>query len=414
MNRHFVSLVFIIIAGEAIFMPPFVIPRLYRPVMLQAWGLTNTDFGSAFAAYGITALISYLIGGPLADRYHPRILMSSSLVLTALGGVYLALFPSVTALVATYGFFGVSTILLFWGALIKTTHVAGGDDRRSLAMGILDSGRGLTAAVFASFLVVTLAVIQSQTTSAPMQIVQTIYFLTAGLLVLVAVGIWFSLTGSIESAVSHEWKISKTFKCLKDPNVWLLSIVILGSYCGYKGIDNYSIYLVDVHKLDATAASRLTSIVFWLRPVAALLAGFTADKLHRKNGLGRFQVLSALLLLGGLSQFLLAALGANILAYSFLTIIFSSTFVYALRAIYFSIFGDLKIPDQLVGTTVGIVSFVGFMPDIFFGFVTGRLIDSHAGSQGFQLAFMFTGACLILGATASYAMYRRSRRRVTI
>src|SRR5258705_254260 len=100
-------------------MPPFVIPRLYRPLMLEAWGLTNTDFGTAFAAYGIAAMLSYLLGGPLADKYHPRLLISLSLVATALGGISLVLFPSKAHLIATYTFFGVSTILLLWGALIK-------------------------------------------------------------------------------------------------------------------------------------------------------------------------------------------------------------------------------------------------------------------------------------------------------
>ncbi len=59
-------------------MAPFLIPRLYRPLMLEAWGINNTTLGTAFAAYGIVAIISYLIGGPFADKYHPRTLIASS------------------------------------------------------------------------------------------------------------------------------------------------------------------------------------------------------------------------------------------------------------------------------------------------------------------------------------------------
>jgi len=50
MKSRLVSLVLIVLAGEGIFMLPFMIPRLYRPLMLEAWGLTNTDLGAAFAA----------------------------------------------------------------------------------------------------------------------------------------------------------------------------------------------------------------------------------------------------------------------------------------------------------------------------------------------------------------------------
>lgn len=43
MNSKRLSLIMAIIAGEAIFMLPFLIPRLYRPLMLDAWNLTNTQ-----------------------------------------------------------------------------------------------------------------------------------------------------------------------------------------------------------------------------------------------------------------------------------------------------------------------------------------------------------------------------------
>src|ERR1700733_12792887 len=115
MNRNPVAAAFVVLAGEAIFMLPFMIPRLFRPLMLEAWGVTNTDFGTAFAAYGVLAMVSYLLGGPFADRYHPRILISISLIMTALGGLYLTHPPSANGLILIYGFFGVSTAFLMWG-----------------------------------------------------------------------------------------------------------------------------------------------------------------------------------------------------------------------------------------------------------------------------------------------------------
>jgi len=413
MTKGFLSLFFVVLAGEAVFMLPFMLPRLYRPLMLEAWGLTNTDFGNAFASYGITAMISYLVGGPFADKYSPRVLLSASLVLTGLGSLYLVQFPSAISLNVTYGFFGVSTIFLMWGALIKTIHIAGGEDQRSLAMGILDSGRGLTAAAFASLLVYAVSVLTPDIKAQAEQIqaVKIIYLLTIAFTLLVSVGIWISLKNFQRSEKNdNHWELQKTIQCLKDSKVWMLSLVILGSYCGYKGIDNYATYLVSVHNVELSRASLLTSILFWFRPVSTLATGFIADRFHRNNKSGRFGILLVLLLLSGASQVLLTFTGENHFYLSFTVVISSATFAYALRALYFSVFGDLKIPPYLVGTTTGIVSFVGFMPDIFFGWVTGRLIDANPGVLGFQYAFTFTAACLFVGAAASLNLYFQNKR----
>ena len=413
MSKRTLSIFLVVIAGEAIFMLPFVIPRLYRPLMLEAWGISNTDFGQAFAAYGLTAMISYLFGGPLADRFHPRTLMSLSLFLTAFGGIYLISFPGALNLIATYAFFGVSTIFLMWGALIKTTHVAGGNENRSLAMGILDGGRGLAAAAYASGLVFIIYLMVPELTTAAQQgsALRVIYVVTVCFLIVVALGIWFLLKDFI---VSNEkqvaWNRQKIVLSLKSANVWLLSIVILGSYCAYKAIDNYATYLVTVQKLDLARSSLFTSLVFWARPISAIATGFIADHFHNKNHSARFFILAVLLVLSGAAQFFLASAENFVLQVSFAVMISSAAFAYALRTIYFSLFGDLNVPNNLIGTTVGIVSFVGFMPDIFFGWVTGRLIDENPGALGFQLAFDFTGVCVLFGAIASFMLLRRSPR----
>ena len=47
------------------------------------------------------------------------------------------------------GFFGVTTILFFWAALIRATRDWGGNNAQGRAFGLLDGGRGLLAALLA-------------------------------------------------------------------------------------------------------------------------------------------------------------------------------------------------------------------------------------------------------------------------
>lgn len=406
------SFISVILAGEVIFMLPFLVPRLFRPLLLSGWDLHNTHLGYAFAAYGILATLSYLLGGPLADLFHPRILISASLVLTALGGAYLTQIPSAAGLVIVYGFFGVSTIFLMWGALIKTTHILGGEDQRSFAMGLLDAGRGLAASIVASLLIfaVSFTVPDMESPERQADALHIIYLLTSTVTLLFAVATWIFLKDiPFEAHATGRWDLKDVFVCLRSPTVWLLGIVILGAYCGYKCIDNYATYLVEVHKLSALDASKYTAIVFWLRPFGALVAGYFADRWHTRIKSIRFQLLSMCLLAAGVLQLKIALVGNAPFGLALATILSAAFFAYALRALYFSIFGDLNIPQHLVGTVTGIVSFVGFMPDIFFGWVTGYLIDAYPGAAGFEYAFLFSAACVLVGSVASLILYRAIR-----
>ena len=61
-------LLLLILAGESVFILPFVIPRVFRPTVLQAFNLNNVELGLCFSVYGAVALLSYPFGGPLADK----------------------------------------------------------------------------------------------------------------------------------------------------------------------------------------------------------------------------------------------------------------------------------------------------------------------------------------------------------
>ena len=149
----------LIIAGEAVFGLPFVVVRVFRPTLLDVFGISNLQLGSAFALYGVLAMAAYLPGGPLADRYSARKLMSLALGATAVGGLIYARIPSSTTLTLLFGYWGITTILLFWSPLIRATRAWGGAQAQGRAFGILDGGRGLFAAVLGSSTVALFSVL---------------------------------------------------------------------------------------------------------------------------------------------------------------------------------------------------------------------------------------------------------------
>jgi len=411
LKKNLFPLFIVVLAGEAIFMIPFMVPRLFRSLMMESWGINNTDVGIAFSAYGITAMISYVLGGPFADKYEPRGLIVISLLVTALAGGLLLLSPSATTLFVAYGLFGVSTIFLMWSAMIKVTHEIGGEETRATAMGTLDGGRGLTSALVGSLLVFLVGT-QSGVGGVIGNNVETlnsIYMSLSVYLIVVSVIVWFGLKNvETKEAKAHDWSFEKAIVVAKNFNLWLLALIIISAYCSFKNVGNYSVYLKDVKGMSILESSQMTSYVFWARPISALLAGIFADRLTLKVPGGRFLTLIICFAVGALSQLLLVLDVFSSLNLVISTIVFSAAFAYALRAIYFSVFGDFKISDGIVGTAVGIVSLVGYMPDFFFGVFTGYLIDEFPGQQGFSYVFAFTGGFLVIGALASYICYRRT------
>ena len=67
-----ITMLGLIVAGEGVYLLPFSVTRFFRPTVLETFGLSNTELGTAMAIYGIVAMIAYFPGGPLADRSSAR------------------------------------------------------------------------------------------------------------------------------------------------------------------------------------------------------------------------------------------------------------------------------------------------------------------------------------------------------
>ena len=59
-TQPFYTIFLLILAGEAVFILPFVLARVFRPTFLDVFDLSNLELGTCFSVYGIVAFISYL------------------------------------------------------------------------------------------------------------------------------------------------------------------------------------------------------------------------------------------------------------------------------------------------------------------------------------------------------------------
>ena len=401
----------LIVAGEIVFGLPFHTARFFRPTLLEVFGFTNTQLGDLFAIYGVTAMISYFPGGALADRFPARSLLTASLFATGAGGLFMATIPPAMPMGLLYGFWGVTTIFLFWGALIRATREWGGESSQGVAFGVLEGGRGLVAALIASLALAVFASIMPENVSLASDEVRrngmrSIILVYTAAAFIAGVLTWFTVPVPAAQAAVNRHPLHGMSVVLKRPVIWAHAAVIVCAYCGYKGLDNYSLYAVQVLGMDEVRGAALSTWGSWIRPVAAVVAGVLADRFDAARSIGvAFAVLAVSWVLLGLSSADAAALH---IVYLNLFVTFFA--VFALRGIYFALLEENRTPAYLTGAAVGLVSLVGYTPEIFFAPITGRILDANPGIVGFRHYFLFLAGIAVVGILVVLALLGLRRK----
>lgn len=405
----------LILSGEAIFILPFVLPRVFRPTVLDVLALDNVELGLCFSVYGLVAMVSYVLGGPLADKYQPRKLIAIALWMTALGGFLFAQYPDLWVLQIIYGWWGFTTIFLFWAPMIKATRIWGGTDSQGKAFGFLDGGRGLTGALFSLLGVVVFSFFLSEESvdvanlDNRKEAFTYVLYLTSIIIILVGVLVWFFMkTDKNEEKETLErisWKDIK--QVLKLPSVWLLMVIILCGYVGYKITDVISQYAEEVMLYNQVESAKVGTLLQFLRPTMGIIVGLIADRLKITWLLFMSFVLA---LIGGL-LFANGVMAPTTTLLFFISVVVIAAGVYAIRALYFGVMQVGHIPMSLTGTAVGLISLIGYTPDVFAGPVYGMLLDAHPGEElGHQNVFWMLSAFAFFGGLAAWIYHRKYGR----
>ena len=183
---------------------------------------------------------------------------------------------------------------------------------------------------------------------------------------------------------------------LKKPSIWLLIIVIICAYSGYKITDDFSLFAKEVLGFSEVYAAGVGTAALWLRAIVAIFAGILADRFGRIHVI---EVSFGLTLGGGLMM------GLGILdswvGLVLINLALTAAGIYGVRALYFAVLEDAGIPLGLTGSAIGIVSFAGFTPEIFVSPLMGHLLDRNPGAVGHQHVFLLLVVFAVIGLLSS-------------
>ena len=414
---RFLIIFTLVFAGEAIFSLPFHVQRFFKSTLLDVFDISNTQQGDMFAVYGILAMLAYFPGGPIADRFSARTLMAVSLFATAFGGLLMAQIPSATTMVLLYGYWGVTTIFLFWAAMIKATREWGGELYQGRAFGLLDGGRGLVASLSATAAVLLFSwALPADLSQASFEqkenALKAVIYVYVGITFAAGLCAWFLLPKSNATALPTGYMneppvspLQGIVQVLRRPVIWALAGTVVCAYCAYKALDNYELFAREVLNMDARDSSASAKNMSYLRIFAAIAAGLIADRFSpSKTILVSFLVLLiSYIFLANTEQLTLSIIYANIMV--------SFILAYGLRGVYFAMLEEARTPVYLTGTTAGLVSVLGYTPEIFFYPIAGRILDASPGVEGHMNYYLFLAVLMAAGLVmvASFMRLKASR-----
>lgn len=418
--QRYLQLLLLVIAAGAIY-PMLYLRQVYQPTMLQFFRIDDVQLGYLYSSLGTIFLLSYLPSGWLADRLSPRWLICFSLLATGALGLVYATGPSFNALVLIFGGWGLTTGLTFWAAVIKRVNMIAGPDEQGRFFGLLDGGRGLVEALLATIAITLFAYVtqaRGGTDAAGFTLVVHLYACFC-----IALGVLLALVkdrpradgrqaaqhrrGDDRRGDDRRTNVLTDLKTLAAiPELWLVAAIV---FCGYQvfwATYSFSAYLHEGNfGLSATAAGFITTLKLWMRPVGGIGGGFLGDRVSKVSVLFWALVLAALSLVG-----LIAAPPHSPQAMLVVLVLFIGILTYAIRGLYWSLLDDCRVPTHCAGLAIGLISVLGYSPDVFVPLINGYVTQTWPGAHGYQLYFGYIAAIALCGAGAAACLKHRLNR----
>ena len=393
---------FLIVLAAGVIYPVIYLRTNYQVTLLEVFNLSQGQLNNFYSMLGMAYVIGYIPSGFLADRVSAKWLIAISLLGVSACGFWFAQVPGVAAVNAIFFMWGIFSVLTFWSSHLKIVKMLAKSNEEGRFFGILDGGRGVVEAVMASIgLAVFAAILGSSELLPDKQSAMTavIYLYSAIVLVAAILIMIFvdsdkklrELAGnSGERSEADKFHFKDIGKLLKNKYLYLMGGVIFMGYAVFWTVYYIGGFLQTNKGMDAVTVGTITVIILWMRPVGGFLGGFLADKIGRpKTNAGA--LIGAALMLVAVAVLPVSGFGVAAM------VVVLGIFLYVIRGTYWSLLGTSGIAPVLMGTAIGLISFIGYLPDIILPQMNTFLWNTFGDMGGYVAYFIVSAVFGILG-----------------
>ncbi|MCG0275161.1 MAG: MFS transporter [Thermosediminibacteraceae bacterium] len=391
-QRYFQFLLVVLAAGSIY--PLLYLRTAYQETILEVFGLSLPQLNTIFTGLGFAYLVGYLPSGFLSDKFSAKWLLVISLLGVGAGGLWFAQIPSYQSVVIIYILWGLFSVFTFWGSHMKLVKLLAEEGEEGRFFGVLDGGRGLVEAVLAAIAVFIFSQIM-KTGDKRAALIGVIYMYTITLFViglLVAIFVKSEVKGSSKNENKRPFKMSDALEVLRNKMVYLHGAIIFMCYAVTWAVYYLGGFLETNIGVDPVTVGTVMTIVLWMRPVGGMAGGFLADTFGKRN-------IVRLVILGASVCLILI----SVLPYTFakpvfyLLVVFAGLFIYAIRGTYWSLIADSKVDDRIVGVAIGLISQIGYVPDIILPTFNSFLFKMFGDNAGYNAYFIATALIGVIG-----------------
>ena len=291
--------------------------------------------------------------------------------------------------------------------MMKATRQLGTSDQQGRLFGLVEGGRGLlTAAIGFIALFAFSKMGESLGSMQGILWAESIVCIVVGFLIL------FFLKGNPEMEKQEEKKqlsLKDIGQVLKTPAVWLIALIIICCYSVYLGSTYLTPYFTNVIGATASFAGLLAIMrSYILQFICGPSGGVLADKMHSTS-----KVVAGcyILIVAALAFIIILPTSAGSMIPMIILMILLCAGIFAMRGIYFATIDEANIPMHVTGTAVGIVSLIGFAPDVFMSPICGGLLDAFEGAAGYRAIFILMIAFAVVGLIATLILLKSIKKK---
>jgi MFS family permease len=411
--RRYFQFLLVVLAAGAIF-PLIYLKTNYQETMLEIFNMTLPQLNNIYSILGMVFVVGYFPSGLLSDKFSAKKLLAVSLFGTAMGGFWFAQVPSYSSVVLIFCIWGTFSVFTFWSSHMKIVKLLAKSNEEGKFFGILDGGRGVVEALLASFaLLIFSGILGASLEFADKRaaLVGVIYMYSIVLLVVsILIFIFVEddkqlISDSEEEVIKTKFKISDVIKLFKNKYVYLHGGIIFMGYAVFWTVYYLGGFLQSNIGIDPVTVSTIMVIVLWMRPVGGFVGGYLADKI------GKTATISGALVGAGVcltSAAILPVTTAPVIFYA--VIILLGAFLYAIRGTYWSLLGESKIDVAIMGTAIGVISFIGYLPDIILPQFNSFLFSTFGDNGGYNAYFIATAIIGLVGVVIAFVYNRLNKK----
>ncbi len=402
-TRNLFTLIIISLCAGIIYQVPYL-KAVFYDALQTALGVSHTDLGSLNSIYGIAAMILYIPGGIVADKIRMKYLFPVSMVACGLLVFWYATIPPLRTLQIIHLLLAVFSILTFWSARVKIVRYLSDEKSFPVNQGISNSLYAF-AAMACSF--AALSFISHATGSSVQGLRAALIFYGFAYTGFGIISFFCIPKFDDEIDTSSKFHIHEFISAIKMPGVWVMAFSMFVIYAIQISIPYTTPYLTNVYLAPAVLISAISIVrSYGINFVSAPISGLIAKKI---GSAARLVVIYSICTIVLVALFLLIPVNPNLVGLVIALSIVCAFFATAMNGIAMVQMAEAGVPKKLFGGASGVVSVIGYLPDVFIYTLYGTWLDKYTGHTGYNRIFIFVIALAVVSIFISMIVAKKGK-----